>query len=270
MPKDKKEEAVAGAGQEPEAGALEDLFDAPADGSDSTVGDNPFASWAASPSSAATTSITPRRTRAVPRQVPDAAQDPDPEPDTEPEYVPEPEGSLPRNGQVGFRISQEVADLLKAFRQAEDLTVTEVVIMALDHIAEEIPDVMERAKMPARVQPRRSRFAARGEQGPLKGTGPVQRWWQPTRDDMRVLRQMAAEASVRDKPGVLIAVALNEFLPGTPMNLAGELRRKLQEEPSFAVPGEVALTRTYGVSREVARQALVQLRVEGVLPAGDA
>ncbi|MFD8079513.1 hypothetical protein ACFV3E_43660 [Streptomyces sp. NPDC059718] len=267
MPKNQTNESVTADGQEPEKGALENLFDAPADDSDPTAGDNPFTSWAAAPTPVASPPATPRRPRAVPRQVPD----PEPEAEPQPQYIPDAdaEGALPRNGQVGFRLSQEVADLLKAFRQAQDLTVTEVVIMALDHIADEIPDVMERAKMPARVQPRRSRFAPRGEQGPLKGTGPIQRWWQPTRDDMRVLRQMAAEASVRDKPGVLIAVALNEFLPGTAMNIAGDLRRKLQEDASYAIPGEVALTRTFEVSREVARQAVTQLQVEGIVPASD-
>lgn len=240
-------------------GTHEDLFDAPADAGS----DNPFANWA--PATGGTAApVAPVPPRVAPRPVPVPPQAP------EPEYVPEePAEGFPRNGQSGFRVSQEVADRLKAYRQEQELTVTEVVIMALDHIAEEIPAAMDRAKTPARVQPRRSRFAPRGEQGPLKGTGPVQRWWQPTRDDVRVLREMAAEAEVRDKPGVLIAVALNEFLPGTFMNVAGDLRRKLQGDPAAVVPGELALSRAYGISREVARQTLTQLHVEGVVPVSE-
>ncbi|WP_457469917.1 hypothetical protein [Streptomyces sp. TE4109] len=171
-----------------------------------------------------------------------------------------------RAGQSGFRVSQDVADRLKEYRQARDLTVTEVVIEALDHIADEIPHAMARAKMPARVTPTRSRFAARGSKGPLKGTGPVQRWWQPTKDDRAVVKEMAAEAGLRDTPGILIAVALNEFLPGGAMYIAGQVRRQLTSDKTFEVPGDLALARTYGVSREIAKMALMQLQAEGLIP----
>ncbi|MEU1076463.1 MULTISPECIES: hypothetical protein [unclassified Streptomyces] len=171
-----------------------------------------------------------------------------------------------RAGQSGFRVSQDVADRLKEYRQARDLTVTEVVIEALDHIADEIPHAMARAKMPARVTPTRSRFAARGSKGPLKGTGPVQRWWQPTKDDKAVVKEMAAEAGLRGTPGILIAVALNEFLPGGAMHIAGQVRRQMTSDETFEVPSDLALARTYGVPREVAKMALMQLQAEGVIP----
>ncbi|MFI9772771.1 hypothetical protein ACIHJG_38930 [Streptomyces sp. NPDC052415] len=170
-----------------------------------------------------------------------------------------------RAGQSGFRVSQDVADRLKEYRQARDLTVTEVVIEALDHIADEIPHAMARARMPARVTPTRSRFAARGSKGPLKGTGPVQRWWQPTKDDRAVVKEMAAEAGLRDTPGILIAVALNEFLPGGAMHIAGQLRGQMTSDKTFEVPGDLALARTYGVSREIAKSALLQLQAEGLI-----
>ena len=162
--------------------------------------------------------------------------------------------------------SEDVADRLKEYRQASDLTVTEVVIEALDHIADEIPQAMARAKMPARVTPTRSRFAARGSKGPLKGTGPVQRWWQPTKDDKAVVKEMAAEAGLRDTPGILIAVALNEFLPGGAMHIAGQLRRQMVSDKAFQVPNDLALARGYGVSREVAKMALMQLQAERLIP----
>ncbi|MFE8941040.1 hypothetical protein ACFYNX_26600 [Streptomyces sp. NPDC007872] len=167
-------------------------------------------------------------------------------------------------------MSQDVANRLKDYRQEQDLNVTEVVIQALDHVADEVPDAMARAKMPARVTPTRSRFAARGSKGPLKGTGPVQRWWQPTKEDKAILKEMATEAGVRGTPGILIAVALNEFLPGGAMWLAGVLRRQMAEDSTFQAPTELALSRTYNVPREIARLALVQLQVEGLLPVDQA
>jgi hypothetical protein len=245
-------------------GELEDLFDAPADGAGS---DDPFSSWGqGSATTAAPTPQTP--TQQVVPTTPATTRQPVSAPPAQARggYAAD-EDPDARNGQSGFRASQEVADRLKDYRQARDLTVTEVVIEALDHVAEDIPGIMARAKMPARVTPKRSRFAARGSQGPLKGTGPVQRWWQPTKGDKEVLLEMAAEAGVRDTPGVLIAVALNEFLPGGAMYIAGQLRAQLAEDPQFQMPTDLALARTYGVTREVARQGILQLQIEGLVPA---
>ncbi|MFH0246010.1 hypothetical protein ACGRHY_27165 [Streptomyces sp. HK10] len=235
-------------------GELEDLFDAPDAGAD-----DPFSSWGATPAP----SVAPApAARPVPAVVPAAP----PQAMVAPIDEQGSDDAEARNGQSGFRVSQEVADRLKEYRQANDLTVTEVVIEALDYVAEDVPGVMARAKMPARVIPKRSRFAARGSKGPLKGTGPVQRWWQPTKGDRQVLLEMATEASVRDSPGVLIAVALNEFLPGGAMYIAGQLRPQLEADPKFQVPSELALSRTYGVTRETARKGLLQLQVEGLIP----
>lgn len=254
-----RRETIVGASNTDEQespGELEDLFDAP-DG-DSGGGD-PFGSWGIGPSTS--TATVPPAGRAVPptRPVqPHGSATP-----SQSTLVAAVDDSGSRNGQSGFRVSQDIADRLKQYRQDHDLTVTEVVIEALDYIADDIPAVMSRAKMPAKVTPTRSRFAARGRQGPLKGTGPVQRWWQPTVGDKQVVVEMATEAGVRDTPGILIAVALNEFLPGGAMHIAGQLRRQLQEDTSYQVPAEANLARTYGVPREVARQALTQLEVDG-------
>ncbi|MET9669364.1 hypothetical protein ABZY19_28960 [Streptomyces sp. NPDC006475] len=251
------------AADEQSPGELENLFDAPADGDA-----DPFASWGSSPAA-------PPAPRPAERPV----HAPVPQPTV---HEPAPAAAAPyqqpvrarravvdnpnaRDGQSGFRVSQDVADRLKDYRQAQDLTVTEVVIEALDHMAEDIAAAMNRARMPARVQPKRSRFAARGAQGPLKGTGPVQRWWQPTKGDRDVMAEMCDEAGVPDTPGVLIAVALNEFLPGGAMQIAGELRQQLQDDPNAKTPSDLTISRTYGVSRETARQALVQLQVEGLI-----
>lgn len=251
------------AADEQSPGELENLFDAPADGDA-----DPFASWGASPAAPP----APRPAAApVHAPVPQPAAEPTPAP-AEPYQQPARARRAPvdnphaRDGQSGFRVSQDVADRLKDYRQSQDLTVTEVVIEALDHMAEDIPAAMNRARMPARVQPKRSRFAARGAQGPLKGTGPVQRWWQPTKGDRDVLAEMCDEARVTDTPGVLIAVALNEFLPGGAMQIAGDLRQQLQDDPDTKTPSDLTISRTYGVSRETARQALVQLQVEGLIP----
>lgn len=250
---------------EPESpGELENLFDAP-----SSSDEDPFASWGATPS--AQPEHAPQREPGIAVPAPlvgmQAAAPPAvasaPRSGHAAVYVDSPNT---RDGQSGFRVSQEVADRLKAYRQSQDLTVTEVVIEALDHMADTIPAAMNRARMPARVQPKRSRFAARGAQGPLKGTGPVQRWWQPTKGDKDILAEMATEAGVPDTPGVLIAVALNEFLPGGAMQIAGELRQSVKESPTGAVPSDLNISRTYGVSRETARQALIQLQVEGLIP----
>ncbi|WP_237498134.1 MULTISPECIES: hypothetical protein [unclassified Streptomyces] len=238
-------------------GELEDLFDAPVAGAD-----DPFSSWGAAPGPSASPAPAARPVHPVPAVVPVAPRQAAVAPIEE-------QGSddaEARNGQSGFRVSQEVADRLKEYRQSNDLTVTEVVIEALDYVAEDVPGVMARAKMPARVTPKRSRFAARGSKGPLKGTGPVQRWWQPTKGDKHVLLEMAVEASVRDSPGVLIAVALNEFLPGGAMYIAGQLRPQIEADPEFQVPSELTLSRTYSVTREIARQGLVQLQIEGLIP----
>lgn len=245
-------------------GELEDLFDAPAEGAGA---DDPFSTWGqASATTAAPTAQAPSL-QSVPR-TPVASTPPvSAQPVQETGGYAASDEPDARSGQSGFRVSQEVADRLKDYRQAKDLTVTEVVIEALDHVAEDIPGIMARAKMPARVTPKRSRFAARGSQGPLKGTGPVQRWWQPTKGDKEVVLEMAAEAGVRDTPGVLIAVALNEFLPGGAMHIAGQLRTQLAEDPKFQVPTDLALSRTYGVTREVARQGILQLQIEGLVPA---
>ncbi|MGY3056858.1 hypothetical protein ACVWZD_001103 [Streptomyces sp. TE3672] len=244
------------------SGELEDLFDAPDDGAGASA--DPFAAWgsdasgplpAAPAAPAAVVSPASAGARPQPQPMTSSYRQDDDADDQE-----------LRAGQSGFRVSQDVADRLKEYRQARDLTVTEVVIEALDHIADEIPHAMARAKMPARVTPTRSRFAARGSKGPLKGTGPVQRWWQPTKDDRAVVKEMAAEAGLRDTPGILIAVALNEFLPGGAMYIAGQVRRQLTSDKTFEVPGDLALARTYGVSREIAKMALMQLQAEGLIP----
>lgn len=243
------------------SGELEDLFDAPDDGAGAPA--DPFAAWgsdASGPLPAAPAApaavVRPASAGARSQQQPMSSYHQDDDADDQ---------EL-RAGQSGFRVSQDVADRLKEYRQARDLTVTEVVIEALDHIADEIPQAMARAKMPARVTPTRSRFAARGSKGPLKGTGPVQRWWQPTKDDKAVVREMAAEAGLRGTPGILIAVALNEFLPGGAMHIAGQVRRQMTSDKTFEVPSDLALARTYGVPREVAKMALMQLQAEGVIP----
>lgn len=243
------------------SGELEDLFDAPDDGAGAPA--DPFAAWGSDasgplPAAPAASAAVVRPASAVARsqQQPMSSYHQDDDADDQ---------EL-RAGQSGFRVSQDVADRLKEYRQARDLTVTEVVIEALDHIADEIPHAMARAKMPARVTPTRSRFAARGSKGPLKGTGPVQRWWQPTKDDKAVVKEMAAEAGLRGTPGILIAVALNEFLPGGAMHIAGQVRRQMTSDETFEVPSDLALARTYGVPREVAKMALMQLQAEGVIP----
>ncbi|MFI6277940.1 hypothetical protein [Streptomyces sp. NPDC050988] len=244
-------------------GELEDLFDAPTGGA---AGEDPFSSWGQTPATTATTAAPARPLQPVPTTpVASAHLAAPPSVQAQGGYAAASDDPDARNGQSGFRVSQEVSDRLKDYRQANDLTVTEVVIEALDYIAEDVPGVMTRAKMPARVTPKRSRFAARGSQGPLKGTGPVQRWWQPTKGDKEVVLEMAAEAGVRDTPGVLIAVALNEFLPGGAMYIAGQLRAQLAADPQFQVPSDLALSRTYGVSREEARQGLLQLQIEGLI-----
>ncbi|MEV6676374.1 hypothetical protein AB0N09_05815 [Streptomyces erythrochromogenes] len=240
-------------------GELENLFDAPEGGAAA----DPFASWGESGAAAPTAqSIPPRPETPIPGP---AARHPQP---VRAAYAQDAdvEEQESRGAQSGFRVSQEVSDRLKDYRQANDLTVSEVVIEALDHVAEEVPEVIARAKMPARVTPTRSRFAARGSKGPLKGTGPVQRWWTPTKDDKSVVKEMAMEAGLRETPGILIAVALNEFLPGGAMYIAGQLRTQIREDQAFQVPTDLVLARTYNVSREVARQALVQLQVEGLIP----
>ncbi|MGC5263961.1 hypothetical protein ACPXCO_23380 [Streptomyces cyaneofuscatus] len=236
-------------------GELEDLFDAPEGGAD-----DPFSNWGDSSGP----SVPAVPVRPLPR-VPNAPVAP-PQPPAAPIEGQGSDDPEARNGQSGFRLSQDVADRLKEYRQANDLTVTEVVIEALDYVAEDVPSIMARAKMPARVTPKRSRFAARGSKGPLKGTGPVQRWWQPTKGDKQILMEMAAEASVRDSPGVLIAVALNEFLPGGAMYIAGQLRPQIEGDSEFQVPSDLTLSRTFGVSREAARQGLLQLQIEGLIP----
>ncbi|MFE4304762.1 hypothetical protein ACFRR6_01590 [Streptomyces sp. NPDC056891] len=157
-------------------------------------------------------------------------------------------------------MSQDVSNRLKDYRQEQDLNGTVVVIQALDHVAEEVPDAMARAKMAARVTPTRSHFAARGSKGPLKGTGSVQRWWQPTKEDKAILKEMATEAGVRGTPGILIAVALNEFLLGGAMWLAGVLRRQMVKIRPSRYRTIWALSRAYNVSSEIARLALVQLQ----------
>lgn len=244
--------------EEPDGpGELEDLFNAPEGGTD-----DPFSSWGDTAPQSAPVSPTVRPIRPAPA-APVASPQAYAAAPAEEQGGEDPEA---RNGQSGFRLSQDVADRLKEYRQANDLTVTEVVIEALDYVAEDVPSIMARAKMPARVTPKRSRFAARGSKGPLKGTGPVQRWWQPTKGDKQVLGEMAVEANVRDSPGVLIAVALNEFLPGGAMYIAGQLRPQIEGDPEFQVPSDLALARTFAVSREVARQGLLQLQIEGLIP----
>ncbi|MER7960273.1 hypothetical protein [Streptomyces sp. NPDC096030] len=260
--------AVQDAKDQGGSGELEDLFDAPEDGTGPSA--DPFATWgeASSPSDGQLPA-QPAAATAARRPTPAAAS---PQPQT-PALYPEDDDAddhETRGGQSGFRVSQDVANRLKEYRQAHDLTVTDVVIQALDHVANEIPKVISRAKMPARVTPTRSRFAARGSKGPLKGTGPVQRWWQPTKDDKAVMREMALEAGLRDTPGILIAVALNEFLPGGVMYVAGELRHQMHSDEAFQVPNDLALARIHGVSREVARLALLQLQVEGLIPVDQA
>jgi hypothetical protein len=113
---------------------------------------------------------------------------------------------------VGFYVSASVASRFRKFRSQQGLTSTQVVLLAVEHANEKgIASVVEAARRPPKIQSKL--FPIKPDDSDLRGLGPVQLQYKPTRAQRSVIDALVAESGLPDHTKFL-AVVLNDFLPG--------------------------------------------------------
>ncbi|MFJ8827932.1 hypothetical protein ACIREE_40170 [Streptomyces sp. NPDC102467] len=113
---------------------------------------------------------------------------------------------------VGFYVSTNVANRFRKLRKQSDLTHTQIVFLAVDAAAEKgLAQVVEDARRAPKFQSKL--FAVAPDNTDLRGLGPVQLQYKPTRAQRAVIDGLVAEAGLPDHTKFL-AVVLDQYLPG--------------------------------------------------------
>ncbi|MFE4599429.1 hypothetical protein ACFRKE_01065 [Kitasatospora indigofera] len=113
---------------------------------------------------------------------------------------------------VGFYTSATVASRHRKYRTQQGFTNTQVVLLAAEAAAERgIAETVAAARRTPRIQSKL--FPVAPDDSDLRGLGPVQLQYKPTRDQLRIINQLVAESGLPDHTK-FIAIALDQFLPG--------------------------------------------------------
>ncbi|WP_203644325.1 hypothetical protein [Streptomyces sp. SID14478] len=113
---------------------------------------------------------------------------------------------------VGFYVSTNVANRFRKLRKQSDLTHTQIVFLAVEAAVEKgLPAVVEDARRAPKFQSKL--FAVAPDNTDLRGLGPVQLQYKPTRAQRGVIDGLVAEAGLPDHTKFL-AVVLDQYLPG--------------------------------------------------------
>ncbi|GAA2307878.1 hypothetical protein OKJ48_10580 [Streptomyces kunmingensis] len=113
---------------------------------------------------------------------------------------------------VGFYVSTNVANRFRKLRKQSDLTHTQIVFLAVEAAVEKgLAQVVEEARRAPKFQSKL--FAVAPDNTDLRGLGPVQLQYKPTRAQRQVIDGLVSEAGLPDHTKFL-AVVLDQYLPG--------------------------------------------------------
>ncbi|MFI7343978.1 hypothetical protein ACIBUY_39280 [Streptomyces sp. NPDC050085] len=113
---------------------------------------------------------------------------------------------------VGFYVSTNVATRFRRLRKQSDLTHTQIVFLAVEAAVEKgLAQVVEDARRAPKFQSKL--FAVAPDNTDLKGLGPVQLQYKPTRAQRGVIDGLVTESGLPDHTKFL-AIVLDQYLPG--------------------------------------------------------
>ncbi len=154
---------------------------------------------------------------AAPMPAPAAAPTVIPQPAREVVREPEPEPELndaDTAKPVGFYVSQNVAARFRKYRKHNDITHTQIVLVAVEAAAERgLAQVVEDARRAPKFQSKLFAVTIKPDDSDLRGLGPVQLQYKPTKAQRAIIDRLVRESGLPDHTKFL-AVVLDQFLPG--------------------------------------------------------
>ncbi|MEU0677021.1 hypothetical protein ABZ330_29800 [Streptomyces sp. NPDC006172] len=170
-----------------------------------------LAGWAA-PAPAQGRPVAPVTPMPTPAAAPAVIPQPSREAVQEPE--PEPLDDADTAKPVGFYVSQNVAARFRKYRKQNDVTHTQIVLMAVEAAAEEgIAQVVEKARRTPKFQSKLFAVTVKPDDTDLRGLGPVQLQYKPTRTQRSIIDGLVKESGLPDHTKFL-AIVLDQYLPG--------------------------------------------------------
>ncbi|MFE6894386.1 hypothetical protein [Streptomyces sp. NPDC057694] len=168
-----------------------------------------LAGWATPAQTQPAAPVTPMPTpAAAPTVIPQPAREAVREPE------PEPLNDADTAKPVGFYVSQNVAARFRKHRKQNDITHTQIVLMAVEAAAEKgIAQVVEEARRAPKFQSKLFAVTVKPDDTDLRGLGPVQLQYKPTRAQRAIIDGLVEESGLPDHTKFL-AVVLDQFLPG--------------------------------------------------------
>ncbi|MER5853812.1 hypothetical protein ABT126_44875 [Streptomyces sp. NPDC002012] len=113
---------------------------------------------------------------------------------------------------AGFYVSTNVANRFRKLGKQSDLTHTQIVFLAVEAAVEKgLAQVVEDARRAPKFQSKL--FAVAPDNTDLRGLGPVQLQYKPTRAQRAVIDGLVAESGLPDHTKFL-AIVLDQYLPG--------------------------------------------------------
>lgn len=113
---------------------------------------------------------------------------------------------------VGFYVSTNVANRFRKLGKQSDLTHTQIVFLAVEAAVEKgLAQVVEDARRAPKFQSKL--FAVAPDNTDLRGLGPVQLQYKPTRAQRAVIDGLVADSGLPDHTKFL-AIVLDQYLPG--------------------------------------------------------
>ncbi|MFH8533966.1 hypothetical protein ACH4GE_36820 [Streptomyces tendae] len=186
--------------------------------SDEGVGNLFSGGGGAAPSSALAGWATPAPAQAqpvapvtpMPTPIPQPAREIHEEPEPEPEPFSDADTAKP----AGFYVSQNVASRFRKYRKQHDITHTQIVLLAVEAAVEKgLAQVVEDARRAPKFQSKLFAVTVKPDDSDLRGLGPVQLQYKPTRAQLSIISRLVKESGLPDHTKFL-AVVLDQFLPG--------------------------------------------------------
>lgn len=113
---------------------------------------------------------------------------------------------------VGFYVSTNVANRFRKHRKQTDLTHTQIVLLAVEAAVEKgVAQVVEDARRAPKFQSKL--FAVKPDDTDLRGLGPVQLQYKPTKAQRGIINGLVGESGLPDHTKFL-AIVLDQYLPG--------------------------------------------------------
>ncbi|MFD7064610.1 hypothetical protein [Streptomyces sp. NPDC059906] len=141
----------------------------------------------------------------IPQPAREVVREPDPEPELNDADTAKP---------VGFYVSQNVAARFRKYRKQNDITHTQIVLVAVEAAAERgLAQVVEDARRAPKFQSKLFAVTVKPDDSDLRGLGPVQLQYKPTKAQRAIIDRLVRESGLPDHTKFL-AVVLDQFLPG--------------------------------------------------------